>query len=159
MQGSKGIVVGFMAGLVVMGGAVLLMRDDPVDAGAPDGARIAQLDAQIQRLEATVSRLSAVLGAGVPVASTTSGAPDASRAIPISAAEQAAQAERRKTAAQASLAANTLVEEALQARQWSRAQQHEFNLVASDLDGDEHARLMARVAAAVNRDELQIELP
>jgi hypothetical protein len=159
MQGSKGIVIGFVAGLVAMGGAVLLLRDDPAGVGAPDGAHIARLDAQIQRLEATVSRLSILANVGGPVASTSASAPASAAAASPTPAEQAEEAERRKASERASVTANTMVEQALQAGQWTRAQQQEFNLVASDLEGDEHARLLARISAAINRDELQVELP
>jgi hypothetical protein len=159
MQGSKGIVIGFVAGLAAMGGAVLLFRDDAAGVGAPDGARIAQLDAQIQRLDATVSRMSALIGAGGPVASATGNEPGTAAAMPRTPAEQAAEAERQKVAEQASVTANSMVEHALQVGQWTRAQQQEFNAVAADLDGDEHTRLLQRISAAINRDELQIELP
>jgi len=159
MQGNKGIVIGFVAGLVAMGGAVLLFRDDTAGVGAPDGARIARLDAQIQRLDATVSRLSAMVGAGGPAASTTAGASVTADVAPRTPAEQVAELERQKAAAQASVTANAMVEQALQVGQWTKAQQLEFNVVAADLDGDEHTRLLQRISAAINRDELQIELP
>lgn len=159
MQGNKGIVIGFVAGLAAMGGAVLLFRDDSAGAGAPDGAHIARLDAQIQRLDATVNRLSALVGAGGPAASTTAGASVAADVAPRTPAEQAAEAERQKAAEQASVTANAMVDQALQVGQWTKAQQLEFNLVAADLDGDEHTRLLQRISAAINRDELQIELP
>src|SRR6185369_8708101 len=63
MHPGKGIAIGFVAGLAVAGGAVLLLRDETVTA--QETARVADLDAQIQRLDQAVSRLS-VLAAAAP---------------------------------------------------------------------------------------------
>jgi len=157
MHGGRGIVTGFVAGLAVMGGAVLLLRDDVTDTGAADSGRAARMEGQLQRLEEAVGRLSALAAPGAPVSNSTADAPPA--VSPPSPAVLAEEAERKRAEARASVAANTMVDQALQAGQWTRAQQRELDLLAADLGGDEHGRLLARISAAINRDELQIELP
>jgi hypothetical protein len=154
MKDGKGIVIGFVVGIAVAGGAILLLRDEPAVAGTVDAARIGELDAQIQRLEQSVSRLTALtLAANPGVAETTREAGAAVQPpVPV-------DPEREKSEPKALVTATAMVDQGLQTGQWTRAQQRELDLVAADLQGDEYMRLMARIAAAVNRDELQVELP
>src|SRR3954467_13813948 len=55
MQASKGIAIGFVAGLAVMGGAVLLLRDE-APPRAQESAQVAELSAKIDRLERSLSQ-------------------------------------------------------------------------------------------------------
>ena len=57
MQGSKGIAIGFVAGLVVAGGAVLLLRDEAAPR-VEESAQVAELNAKLDRLERNMSQLS-----------------------------------------------------------------------------------------------------
>src|SRR5688572_1574024 len=69
MQGSRGMVTGFVAGLAVAGGTVLLLRDDaapPTDVAA----RVVELGAQIGQLERSVSQLSAIVARGTGTSAT-----------------------------------------------------------------------------------------
>jgi hypothetical protein len=55
---SKGMAAGFVAGISIAGGAFFWLRVHEDITRERDTARIAELDAQVQRLEQTVSRLS-----------------------------------------------------------------------------------------------------
>jgi len=156
MQGGKGIAIGFVAGLAVAGGAVLLLRDEAAAPVSGEPARIAELAEQVRRLDQSVSRLAAL----TLTARSDSDAAGASPEVAVAGVSQPpVDPARQKAEAKALVAATSMVDQALQMGQWTRAQQHEFNLLAENLDGDEHGRLMARIAAAINRNELQIELP
>jgi hypothetical protein len=157
MQGSKGIAVGFVAGLVVAGGAVLLLRDEATAPPVTESSRIAELDAQIQRLERSVSRLTSVVSAAVP------GAVKDASGVPVhpalSPADSVEEAKRQAAEVQALANADAMVVQALQTGQWTRAQQHEFDLVAAELSQEDHGRLRTQISKAINEDRLQIELP
>ena len=157
MQSGKGIVIGFVAGLVVMGCAVLLLRDEATPMPATESARIAELDAQIQRLERSVSRLTSVVSAVVP--GTARDAAGATTLPALSPAEAVDESKRQAAEVQALANADAMVVQALQSGQWTRTQQRDFDLVATELSAEEHGRLLARISKAINEDRLQIELP
>lgn len=152
MQGIKGMVAGFVAGLAFAAGAVFLMRDPTTDPSVAAGD-IASLTAQVQSLERSVSELSALVATQARVSSQASetrppgmGMPQASKPAPTP--EQV----------DAIAAADALVDQGLQSGQWTRAQAAELHAVLAELDGAEGARIMARISAAINADQLQVEL-
>jgi hypothetical protein len=157
MQGGKGIAVGFAAGLVVAGGALFLLHDDGLAQRPPESAGVAGLDARIERLERSVSRLADAIASGPAVQPAhTSGTADVVR---HSAAVEAETITREVERAQALAMADDMVVRALQTGQWTRAQAAEFDALAVTLSAEDQGRLMAKISAAINADQLQVELP
>ena len=152
MQLGKGIAIGFVAGLAVAFGAVLLLSDDDAEH-AQDAVRLAQLDAQIQRLERSLSRLSGLVAAPQTVpAELSERVSEATAAVPVI-------AHRDHAELQAIAAADELVDRALYTGQWTREQAAELAESAANLDREEHGRILARVSAAINEGRLAVELP
>jgi outer membrane murein-binding lipoprotein Lpp len=58
MQISAGMAAGFVAGVVIAGGALIWLRVQENVTRDREAAHVAELDAQVQRLEQTVARLS-----------------------------------------------------------------------------------------------------
>jgi hypothetical protein len=156
MQLRWGIVAAFVAGLAVAGGAVLLLRDNT--AREQEAARIAELDAQIQRLERTASRLSDLATGGAPVTAvpTTRSQTAASPPTPAAAREVT---KHDVSQAEAIAAADAMVDQGLQSGHWSREQANELSVAVADLDVKEQGRILARISAASNAGQLQVELP
>ena len=83
MSLAKGVAIGFVAGLAVAGGVLLLLRDD----ATREAARLAELDAHIRQLDQSVSTLSARMTAqapsvGVPAASAATVAMPPTPSVP-----------------------------------------------------------------------------
>ena len=154
MQGGKGIVFGFVAGFAVTAGAFLLLRDDEPQY-APDAAQIAGLDAQIQRLERSVSRLSAL--AAARDAGGAGSNPDSY--AQAHATEPAPAVAHDPIQLRAVAAADGLVDAGVQSGQWTKQQALELHAAIVDLPLEEQGRIMARVSAAINADQLKVELP
>jgi hypothetical protein len=152
----KGIAIGFVAGLAVAGGAVLLLRDNM--ARAREAARIAELDEQIGQLERTVSRLSDLAMVGTPAAAVPANQSRAG-AAPQPAAPAREANKRDATQADDIAAADAMVDQALQSGHWSREQRDELSTAVADLDVKEQGRILARISAAINAGQLQFELP
>jgi hypothetical protein len=152
MQTAKAIAIGFVAGLAVGGGAVLLLRDDT--SRAQETARIARLGARIQRLDEAVARLSA-LAAATPHAVAPASEVGAS---PVTATPHE-PIERDEDQTRAIAAADNLVDRGLQSGHWSREQANDLSAELADLDVKEQGRIQARISAAINAGQLQIELP
>ena len=111
-QATKGIVTGFVAGLVVAGGAVLLLRDQATPP-AEENAQAADLSAKIDRLERSVSQLSLQERGTSPAAAAGGGT------VP---AENAPQ-------------------------------------LTANLPAEERRRIHTRIAAAINNDQIKVQLP
>jgi hypothetical protein len=145
------MVTGFVAGLVVAGGTILLLRDDaapPTDVAA----RVVELGAQIGQLERSVSQLSAIVARGPgnsATAAVAAGTPSTvAPAIPSISHEQ------QRTIA----SAEALVEQAIQAGQWTQGQQADLSALMSDLPLEEQGRIQARISKAINADQIEPEL-
>jgi hypothetical protein len=69
------------------------------------------------------------------------------------------EATRSAAQVQAIAVADTMVDRALQSGQWTHEQAAELNMAVSRLDREEHGRILARVSAAINAGQLQVELP
>ena len=151
MSSSKGIVAGFAAGLAVAGGAVLLLRNGAPMAEVPDNAQVAELRAEVGRLHESVRRLSEVVASGTSKAGNAP-AP-APAAQPASAVDTILSTEQQ----QALATATQMVDQALLSRRWTRSQQAELMVASAGLGAEERGALMARVMAAVNRNELIVE--
>jgi len=156
MQLSKGIVIGFVAGIAVAGGTVLLLRDNA--AREREAARVAELDEQIHQLERTVSRLSDLATVGKPAAAVPASLSRTAASAPPPAASRELN-KRDATQADDIAAADAMVDLALQSGHWSRAQANELTAAVSDLDVKEQGRILARISAAINAGQLQVELP
>jgi hypothetical protein len=153
MQLGKGIAIGFIAGLAVAAGAFSILRLEDGGSRLQDDARLAVLDAQMQRLERVVSRLQRIEAAG------SLGAPARADAGPARAVPPVPEATRSAAQVQAIAVADTMVDRALQSGQWTHEQAAELNMAVSRLDREEHGRILARVSAAINAGQLQVELP
>jgi hypothetical protein len=154
MSLNKGIAIGFVIGLAVAGAASLLLRDEvPRDRQAE---RIAELDAQIQRLDQSVSKLSAVVASKAPrdAAALTNQPGDSSAPSGKSREEN----NRDANQAQEIAAADAMVDRGIASGLWTRAQANELTAALSDLDVKEQGRIQARISAAINEGRLQIEL-
>ena len=153
MQGSKGIAIGFVAGLVVAGGAVLLLRD----AAAPrvdDSAQVAELSAKLDRLERSLSQLSSQTRAP----STAVAASDTSSAAIAPAVvkeDQARLEEQQRVIA----SADAKVEEAIQTGQWSLEQSRDLDRLTVNLPAEERRRIHTRLTAAINSDQIKVRMP
>jgi outer membrane murein-binding lipoprotein Lpp len=153
MQGSKGIAIGFVAGLVVAGGAVLLLRD----AAAPrvdDSAQVAELSAKLDRLERSLSQLSSQARAP----STAVAASDTSSAAIAPAVvkeDQARLEEQQRVIA----SADAKVEEAIQTGQWSLEQSRDLDRLTVNLPAEERRRIHTRITAAINSDQIKVKMP
>jgi len=153
MQPGKAIAIGFVAGLAVAGGAVLLLRDETVPG--QETARIAAIDAQVQRLDQAISRLSGLAAAAPPAAAP---APvERSAPSPVTAASrESIKPDDEQTQAIAS--ADAMVDRGLASGHWSREQVDDLTVALSDLDVKEQGRIQARISMAINEGRLQIEL-
>lgn len=149
MSPGKGMVLGFAAGLAVAGGAVLVLRDDT--ALEQQTARIESLELEVQRLGGTVSRLTDSLAA------VTRAAPVASAAQPTATTAADAPPARDTTQMAAIAEADALVDQGLQSGHWSRRQADELGEAVAHLDVKEQGRILARVAAAINAGEMQMD--
>jgi hypothetical protein len=158
MQGGRGIAVGFVAGLLVSGAAVLLFRDGDATSPSAESNQLIALTEQIQRLERAVARSSGGAASSPRDPETGSPAADVSEP-PLSPAQQAAEERRRVEQQQAFAAADAMVDQLIQSGQMSREQSVSLNAAIERLSRDEQGRILARVSAAINRDELQVELP
>jgi hypothetical protein len=145
------MVTGFVAGLVVAGGTVLLLRDDAAPR-TDDTAGIVELGAQIERLERSVSQLSAIVARGAakdaPQA-TAAGAPAV-----VSQALQPTSDEQLRTLA----SADAFVDHAIQIGKWTQGQQADLSALMSELPVEEQGRIQARISAAINADLIKPEL-
>jgi outer membrane murein-binding lipoprotein Lpp len=152
MQASKGIAIGFVAGLVVAGGAALLLRE-----GAPpaqESAQVAELSAKLDRLERSMSQLSAQARAGSP-ATASSSTPGTETAPAVVKEEQARIEEQQRVIA----SADATVEEAIQTRQWSLEQSRDLERLTANLPAEERRRIHTRITAAINNDQVKVKLP
>ena len=152
MSLNKGIAIGFAAGFAVAIGVVLLLRDTSHEQEA---ARIAELDAQIQRLDKAMSTLSSLtIHAPSPAPSVTG-----SRvALHTSPAASSDEAQRDSAQLQAIAEADALVDRGLESGHWSREQADDLTAALSGLDVREQGRIQARISAAINEGKLQIDL-
>ena len=149
MQRAKWIAAGFVAGLVVAGGAFLLMRDDA--SRDTEQARVGELKAQVDRLENTVTKLSELASrpsAGAPVASVAGAAPSK---------PPAPSKEKDPDQARAIADANALVDIGIQSGRWTREQQEDLGAAISDLDVNEQGRILARISKAINDGQLKFD--
>lgn len=152
MQLGKGIAIGFVAGLAVAFGAVLLLSDHEAER-TRDEVRLAQLDAQIERLERSLSRLS-----GLVVSSQTGPAEQPERVAAVMSTAPGI-ARRDDADLRAIAAADDLVDQGLQIGQWTRQQAAALAESTANLDREEQGRILARVSAAINEGQLRVELP
>lgn len=155
MQSGKGIVLGFVAGFTVACGAVLLLRDD-AEPPAPDGARIAELAAQVQRLERSVTQLSSLVTRQASSSAAAGSAPSGQQA---QIAEQQSRFARDPAQQRAIATADGLVDAGVQSGQWTKHQAFELQTAIADLPLEEQGRILARLSAAINSDQLRVELP
>src|SRR4051812_21788900 len=121
-------------------------------ATARDAARMSDFDAHIRQLDQTVSRLAdrvAMERTGVPVA-----------AAPAQSMVTNADESGRPATNQASeiAEADALVDLGLQTGHWTRRQRDELEAAIADLDVREQGRIKARVAAAINAGEVQMDM-
>lgn len=153
MQGIKGIVTGFVAGLAVAGGAILLLRDE-----APlrdESARIDELGAQIERLERSVSLLSAnVVSIGSSPMARGDAVASAAPAATASKAPVPPTAEQQRVIE----SADAFVDQAIQAGLWTQDQQADLSALTAGLPVEEQGRIQARISAAINNDLIKPEL-
>jgi len=151
MQGSRGMVTGFVAGLAVAGGTVLLLREDvapPTDVAA----RVVELGAQIEQLQRSVSQLSAIVAGGTGNSTTqaiATGTPPA-----VAPAVQPLNHEQQRTLA----SAEAFVDQAIQAGQWTQHQQADLSALISGLPVEEQGRIQARISRAINADQIEPDL-
>jgi len=150
----KGTAIGFVAGLAVAGAASLLLRDDA--SRAQETARIAELDAQIQRLDQSMSKLSMLVASNK--SRDTMLPTNPSRDLPASPAKPGGENKRDADQAQEIAAAEALVDRGIASGHWTRDQANELSAVLSDLDAKEQGRIQARISAAINDGRLQLEL-
>jgi len=152
MEASKGIAIGFVAGLVVAGGAVLLLRDE-VPPRAEESAQVADLSAKIDRLERGISQLSSQSRAESPAAA---GSATQTEVVPVVDVkeEQARVDEQQRAIA----SADAKVEEAIQTGQWSLEQSRDLDRLTVNLPADERRRINTRITAAINSDQIKVRL-
>ena len=150
MQQVKWIAAGFVAGLVVAGGAVLLLRDDA--SREPEQARIGELKAQVDRLESAVKKLSELASRPPPAGAPLAGAGGAAPSKP-----PAQSKEKDPDQARAIADANALVDLGIQSGHWTREQQEDLAAAITDLDVNEQGRVLARVSKAINDGQLKFD--
>jgi hypothetical protein len=153
MPASKGIAIGFVAGLVVAGGAVLLLRDE-APPRPDDSARVAELGAKIDRLERSMSQLSSQPRDQSP-AVAASGTGNAEIAPEVVKEEQARIEEQQRVIA----TADAKVEEAIQTGQWSLEQSRDLDRLTVNLPAEERRRIHTRITAAINNDQIKVKMP
>jgi len=154
MQASKGIAIGFVAGLVVAGGAVLLLRDE-VAPRAEESVQVADLNAKIDRLERSVSQLSSQAQAQSPAVAAVS-TTDTEIAPAVDAREEQSRIEEQQRVI---ASADAKVEEALQTGQWSLEQSRDLDRLTVDLPAEERRRIHTRITAAINKDQIKLRMP
>jgi outer membrane murein-binding lipoprotein Lpp len=145
------MVTAFVAGLVVAGGTVLLLRDDaapPTDVAA----RVVELGAQIERLERSVSQLSAIVARGT--GNSAAQAVATGTTTVVAPAIQPMNDEQQRTLA----SAEAFVDQAIQAGQWTQHQQADLSALISELPVEEQGRIQARISKAINADQIKPEL-
>jgi outer membrane murein-binding lipoprotein Lpp len=149
VQQAKLLVAGFVAGLLVASGAVLLLRDDA--AREQERARVVDLRAQVDRLENAVTKLSALAN------DAHSGTP-APTNVPASVAALAPAPQKPPTAQLQAIAdANALVDLGLQSGRWTAEQQEDLGLAITNLDVKDQDRILARVSKAINDGQLRLD--
>jgi hypothetical protein len=154
MQASKGIAIGFVAGLVAAGGAVLLLRDAGVSS-AGESAQVADLNAKIDRLERSMAQLSSQSRSQSPaVPSNAAGSAEVASAVDPK-EERARIEEQRRVIA----SADAKVEEAIQTGQWSLEQSRDLDRLTIDLPAEERRRIHTRITAAINSDQVKVRIP
>jgi hypothetical protein len=154
MQGSKGIAIGFVAGLVVAGGAVLLLRDE-APPRAQESAQVADLSAKLDRLERNMSQLTSQPRGQSP-AVAAGGARSAEIAPAVDAKEERARIEEQQRVI---ASADATVEEAIQAGQWSLEQSRDLDRLTINLPPQERSRIHTRITAAINNDQIKVKIP
>ena len=154
MQASKGIAIGFVAGLVVMGGAVLLLRDE-APPRAQESAQVAELSAKLDRLERSMSQLASQPRDPSP-AVVAGGTGSAEIAPAVDAKEERARIEEQQRVI---ASADAKVEEAIQTGQWSLEQSRDLDRLTVDLPPEERRRIHTRLTAAINSDQIKIRMP
>jgi hypothetical protein len=154
MQASKGIAIGFVAGLVVTGGAVLLLRDE-APPRAEKSAQLAELSAKVDRLERSLSQL-ASQPRGQSPAVAVGGARSAEIAPAVDAKEERARIEEQQRVI---ASADATVEEAIQTGQWSLEQSRDLDRLTINLPPEERRRIHTRITAAINSDQIKIKMP
>ena len=152
MSLGKGIAIGFVAGLAAAGVVGFLLRADA--PRAQEVARIADLDAQIQRLDQSVSKLSALVVSNEPREARTNPREDLS----VPPAKLREESNRDADQAQEIAAAEAIVDRGIASGHWTREQANDLAIAISDLDVKEQGRIQARISAAINEGKLQIEL-
>ncbi len=153
MQAGKGIAIGFVAGLVVASGAVLLFRNEA--APHPDeGAQVAELSSKIDRLERAMSQLSPQ-SRGQSTAAAASGTSAAETAPAVDAKEERAHIEEQQRVI---ASADAKVEEAIQTGQWSLEQSRDLDRMTVNLPPEERRRIHTRLTAAINNDQVKVRL-
>ena len=154
MQASKGIAIGFVAGLVVAGGAVLLLRAE-VAPRVEESAQVAELSAKLDRLERGVSQLSSQPRGPSPAVAASSTA-NAEMAPAVDAKEEQARVEEQQRVI---ASADAQVEEAIQTGQWSLEQSRDLDRLTVNLPAEERRRIHSRITAAINNDQIKVKLP
>jgi len=152
MQASKGIAIGFVAGLAVAGGAVLLLRDE-ASPRAEDSAQVAELSAKIDRLESSMSQLSSQARALSPAAASSTSQAEIAPAVDAK-EEQARIEEQQRVIA----TADAKVEAAIQTGQWSLEQSRDLDRLTVNLPAEERRRIHTRITAAINSDQIKLTL-
>ena len=150
MQHVKWIAAGFVAGLVVAGGAFLLLRDDA--SREPERARVSELKAQVERLESAVTKLSELASRPPPARAPLAAAGGAAPSKP-----PAQSKENDPDQARAIADANALVDLGIQSGHWTREQQEDLAAAITDLDVNEQGRVLARVSKAINDGQLKFD--
>lgn len=153
MQASKGIAIGFVAGLVVMGGAVLLLRDE-APPRAQESAQVAELSAKIDRLERSMSQL-----ASQPRGQSPAVAASGTRSAEIAPAAVKEEQTRTEEQQRVIASADAKVEEAIQTGQWSLEQSRDLDRLTVNLPAEERRRIHTRLTAAINSDQIKVRMP
>jgi outer membrane murein-binding lipoprotein Lpp len=153
MDASKGIAIGFVAGLVVASVAVLLLRNEAAPS-AQGSAQVADLNAKIDRLERSVAQLSSPTRAPSP-AVAAGGIGTAETAPAVDAEEERSRLEEQQRVI---ATADAKVEEAIQTGQWSLEQSRELDRLTVDLPPEERRRIHTRLTAAINNDQIKLKL-
>lgn len=153
MQASKGIAIGFVAGLVVMGGTVLLLRDE-APPRAQESAQVADLSAKIDRLERSMSQLSSQPRGQSPA--VAAGGTRSAEIAPAVVKEEQARIEEQELVV---ASADAKVEEAIQTGQWSLEQSRDLDRLTADLPPEERRRIHTRITAAINSDQIKVKMP
>jgi len=153
MHASKGIAIGFVAGIVVASVAFLLLRNEAVPS-AQGSAQVADLNAKIDRLERSMAQLSSQTRLQSQ-AVTASGTSTPETAPAVDAKEEKARVEEQQRLI---ASADAKVEEAIQAGQWSLEQSRELDRLTVDLPPEERRRIHTRITAAINNDQVKLKL-